>query len=264
MSKCENMKHKIRRFFLTFFLVGVFLFTASAVNSAPYTVQAAGTSNGWKKVGNNKYYYKKGVKAKGWTKIKGKYYYFSKKGVLQTNRIVGSNSKGYYYVDKTGVRVTTSQIKAAVAFVVKNSSSKQTNEQRFKACFKALCNYPYQRIYGDSPSANKISSYASYMFNNKMGNCYRYASALAYIARVLGYDSRVAVGGVTARTYGSLSPHGWCEVKIGSVWKMCDCSMQRAHTNKNLFLVKRSAYPFRLSCKKVYTMQSKNGKISWK
>lgn len=258
------MKFNVRKYFFAFFLALVFVMTVSSVSSEVYTVQASVISNGWKKVGNNKYYYINGVKAKGWKKIKGKYYYFSSKGVLQTNKIVGSKAKGYYYVDKTGVRVTTSQIKSAVAFVIKNSSSKQTNGQRLKSCYKALCKYPYQRIYGDKPSANKIASYASYMFNNKQGNCYRYASALAYIARVLGFESRVAVGGVTARTYGALSPHGWCEVKIGSVWKMCDCSMQRAHKNVSLFLVKRSAYPYRLKCNKVYTMQSKNGKISWK
>ena len=86
----------------------------------------------------------------------------------------------------------------------------------------------------------------------------------AYIARVLGYDARVACGAVTARgPYAALSPHGWCEVKYGNAWKMLDCSMQRAHTNKNLCLVTRKQYPFRLRCDRVYTMKSSYGTIKW-
>lgn len=218
---------------------------------------------GWKTVGKNKYYYRKGVKTKGWKKINGKYYYFNRNGVLQRNKIVGSKARGYYYVDQSGVRVTSRRIQAAVDFVMANSSSRQSNEQRLKACFDALCAYPYQRIIGDKPSASKIGLYAKYMFERRQGNCYRYASAMAYIARVLGYDSRVAVGGVSSRSYGALSPHGWCEIKIGSTWKMCDCSMQQGRSYVSLFLVERERYPFRFQCDQIFTMQSKNGKIKW-
>lgn len=87
---------------------------------------------------------------------------------------------------------------------------------------------------------------------------------MAYIARVLGYDSRVAVGGVTARGPAApLSLHGWCEVKYGKSWRMLDCSMQRAHHDRNLCLVTRKKYPFRLRCDKVYTMTVKNAKVKW-
>ncbi|MCD7762525.1 MAG: hypothetical protein LUI14_04895 [Lachnospiraceae bacterium] len=228
------------------------------------TPETEAVYTGWKTVDGSKYYYVKGKKTTGWKKISGKYYYFSSSGKLQTNKIVGSKKKGYYYVDKTGVRVTTSQIKYAVAFVVANSKSSQTRQQRLKSCFKALCKYPYTRLYDGAPTAKTAASYASYMFKNKTGNCYRYAAAMVYIARVLGYDSRLAVGGVTSSSTRSLSAHGWCEVKIGSTWKMIDCSMQRAYTNKNLFLVKRSSYPFRLRCDKTYTMSVSNGKVKWK
>lgn len=177
---------------------------------------------------------------------------------------MGSKSAGYFYVDKTGVRITTPEIKSAVSFVMKYSNSKSSRQQRLKECYNALCTYPYQRFYGDRPAAGQMPGYAKYMFTNKKGNCYRYGAALAYIARVLGYDSRVAAGGVTAYAYTSLSAHGWCEILIGSTWKMCDCSMQNAHRDKNLFLVARKDYPFRLRCDQVYTMNASNGKISWK
>ena len=102
------------------------------------------------------------------------------------------------------------------------------------------------------------------MFSRHRGDCYYYAATMAYIARVLGYDSRVAVGGVTARGPAApLSLHGWCEVKYGKSWRMLDCSMQRAHLDRNLCLVTRKKYPFRLRCDKVYTMTVKNAKVKW-
>lgn len=226
--------------------------------------ETAVKKTGWQKVKSKTYYYsKKGVKVTGWKKIKGRYYYFDKKGELQKNKIVGNKKKGYYYVDKSGVRVTTKEIKMAVALVMKNSSVKQSPQERLKSCFWTLCNYyPYQRIIGDIPSAGKIPSYAAYMFQNKRGNCYRYASSMAYIARVLGYESRVAVGGVSSSTY--FSPHGWCEVKMDGKWRMYDCSIQAAWPQKQLYQIERKSYPFRLRIDHVYTMKSKNGKISWR
>lgn len=237
---------------------------AEAENNTGNTTETAVKKTGWQKVKGKTYYYsKKGVKVTGWKKIKGKYYYFDKKGELQKNKIVGSKKKGYYYVDKTGVRVTTKEIKLAVAFAVKNSSAKQSPQERLKSCFWTLCNhYPYQRIMGDVPSAGKVPSYAAYMFQNKRGNCYRYGSAMAYIARVLGYESRVVAGGVSSSTY--FSPHGWCEVKMDGKWRMYDCSIQAAYPQKQLYQIERKAYPFRLRIDHVYTMKSKNGKIFWK
>ena len=44
-----------------------------------------------------------------------------------------------------------------------------------------------------APRANQLASCARYMFSRRRGDCYYYASAMAYIARVLGYDARVVV-----------------------------------------------------------------------
>lgn len=181
-----------------------------------------------------------------------------------TNKIVGSKAKGYYYVDKTGRKVNTREIRQAVDFVMRNSKAGDSRAKRLKACYRALQAYTYFGMTNRAPKAKNLFSYARYMFSRHRGDCYYYASTMAYIARVLGYDSRVAVGGVTARGPAApLSLHGWCEVKYGKSWRMLDCSMQRAHHDRNLCLVTRKKYPFRLRCDKVYTMTVKNAKVKW-
>lgn len=181
-----------------------------------------------------------------------------------TNKIVGSKAKGYYYVDKTGRKVNTREIRQAVDFVMRNSKAGDSRAKRLKACYRALQTYPYFGMTNRAPKAKNLSSYARYMFSRHRGDCYYYASTMAYIARVLGYDSRVAVGGVTARGPAApLSLHGWCEVKYGKSWRMLDCSMQRAHLDRNLCLVTRKKYPFRLRCDKVYILTVKNAKVKW-
>lgn len=181
-----------------------------------------------------------------------------------TNKIVGSKSSGFYYVDKSGTKVTDPEIKKAVSFVMANSKSSQTRAQRLQKCFKALCKYRYVGLSHGAFSASDIKKCASVMFKYKYGDCVSYASSFAYIARVLGYDSRVVDGGVTAYKNHRLSNHSWCEVKIGKQWKMVDCSMQRAHRDVNLYLVTRKAYPYRLRCDKVLTMKITKGKVKWK
>lgn len=220
---------------------------------------------GWMEKGEYSYYYAKGNKVTGWRKIEDKRYCFDKKGRLEKNRIASVPYKGkYYYVDKDGVLVQGTEMRKAVDFVMQNSGKKNSEAVRLKQCYQALCRYPYQRIMTNTLTASNMPVFARYMFNNRQGNCYRYACAMAYIARALGYQTRVAVGGVTARgPYAALSPHGWCEVKIDGKWKMIDCSMGRAYKNVNIYLVTRKQYPFRLRCDQVFTMKIKDGAVAW-
>ena len=220
---------------------------------------------GWYTLNKHRYYAENGKRSTGWKRISKKYYYFNSDHTLAKNKIVGSVSKGYYYVDCSGIRVTDKEIRRAVDFVVKNSSTKVSQRERLRQCFRALCKYSYMHRETDLPKTSQLPLYADYMFNQHRGNCYYYAAALAYISRVLGYDSRLAAGGVTAWGPGhALSSHGWCEVHVDSGWKLMDCSMQNAHTNVNLFFIAREKYPYRLRCDKTYALTVKDGKVSWK
>ena len=179
-----------------------------------------------------------------------------------TNCIMGSKSSGYYYVDGGGNRVNDPQIVTALAFLNSVSKSSQSPRTRLRKCFEKLCTYTYS-WHPDYPSAAVMPKYAADTFRTKIANCWRFGAALAYIARVLGYESRVCIGGVTAYQNHALDNHGWCEVYIDGTWKMIDVSMQMAHPEVSLFLVPRSKYPFRLRCDSVYTLTVNNGKVNW-
>lgn len=189
--------------------------------------------------------------------------YYSKGGILQKNKIVGSEEEGYYYVDSTGRKVTSKEIRQAVKFVRAHTKSGWSKSKKLKACYKYLWkHYTYKRFY-DKPKASKMSGYARYMFSKKKGNCFRYAAAFACVARVLGYDSRVACGSIS-RVGGGMTPHGWTEIKVNGKWYMCDANMQRSWPKINSYMVTNKKYAFVHTCQKRYKLTVKNGRVSWK
>lgn len=195
---------------------------------------------------------------------KGKAYtYYLRYGKIVKNCITGNKKQGYYYVDKYGVRSTSKEIKLAVNFVRKYTKSSWSKSKKLSTCYKKLWkNYKYQRFY-DKPSAKKMPSYAKYMLTKKKGNCFRYAASFAYIATVIGYDSRVTCGSISS-TRGGMTPHGWTEVKKDGKWYLCDANMQRNFPSVNSYLRTERTYPYRHKSSKKYKITVKYGKVSWK
>lgn len=191
------------------------------------------------------------------------YPYYIESGKILKNCITGNKEEGYYYVDKNGVRSTAKEIKQAVSFVRKHTKSSWSKSKKLSTCYKYLWkHYSYQRFY-DKPSAKKMPSYAQYMFSEKKGNCFRYAATFAYIARVIGYDSRVNCGSISS-TRGGMTPHGWTEVKVDGKWYLCDANMQRNFPKVNSYLRTEKTYPYRHKSSKIYKMTLKYGKVIWK
>ena len=217
---------------------------------------------GWKRASGRTWYFINGRQLRGWQKIGGYWYYFTYDG-MKTNCIAGNSSGGWYYVNSQGIRVTDPQICMAVGFVRACSSDSQSRMARLRRCFKTMCTYTYS-WFPDSPGPAAFPSYASHTFRAKIANCWRYGAAMAYVARVLGYDSRVSLGGVTAHgpNY-PLSAHGWCEVYTGGAWKMIDVSMQKHHPEVSLFLVPRARYPFRLQVNSSHPMTVNGTNVIW-
>lgn len=57
---------------------------------------------------------------------------------LVTNKIVGSKAKGYYYVDKTGRKVNTREIRQAVDFVMRNSKSRRQQGETSQSLLQGI------------------------------------------------------------------------------------------------------------------------------
>lgn len=240
--------------------------TVRADDGIADTADAVQVPTGKQTKGGKTYYYDAAgnpVRNK-WVKISHKWYFFGGDGAMYVNRIAGNKATGYYYVDNSGIRISTKEMNLAVKFVLAHSSAKSSNKKRLKKCFKYYHkHYPYKRFY-DKPKASKMPSYARYALGKKKANCYRYAAGFAYIARVLGYDVRVGIGKVSSNAVGGLSPHGWTEVKVGKTWYLCDASMQNARRGLNCYMRTRKKYPYRLKKKKAYKMTVANGTVRWK
>ncbi len=240
------------------------------VLSCQVTVKASGQNavsvpagyTGWVKASGRTWFFSNGQQMKGWQRIGGYWYYFTYDG-MKTNCIAGNDTGGWYYVNSEGIRVTDTQMCLAVGFIRSCSQASQSPISRLRTCFKTMCTYTYS-WFPDSPGPSAFPGYAAHTFRVKIANCWRYGSAMAYVARALGFDSRVSLGGVTAHgpNY-PLSAHGWCEVCVNGVWKMIDVSMQKHHPEVSLFLVPRARYPFRLQVNSTYPMTVKGTSVYW-
>ena len=230
-----------------------------------YYVNNGKLGSGWVKKKSAKYYYTRGKKVTGWKKINKKYYYFSRKkgqkGKLAVNRII--YGKKPYYVDSSGVRVTSTDIQLAVNYVTKHTDKKLSASRKLSSCYYYLCtHFSYQRFYG-IPVASSLPGYEIYMLSHGRGNCFRYATSFAYIAKVLGYDSRVAVGSISALA-GGMTPHGWTEVKVNGYWYICDPDMQAESHGVDSYMKTEYTYSYRHACSRRYEIKVKNGKVDWR
>ena len=222
------------------------------------------SANGQFTVDGATYNFVDGYHAEGYVTIDDKLYYYDKSGNIVKNSIVGDNENGYMYAGKDGVCVTDEAIQLAVDFVI-NHASGSTNAEKLRSCYDYLYkNYPYKRILGLPASGEDIKTLAINMFKEKKGNCYSYASAYACIAKVLGYDSRVITGMISAAA-GGVTPHGWSEIYYNSSWLICDPNMQTYYpTSLSFYMQTYSSYPVKpLNKESTYTLNIENGKASF-
>ncbi len=219
----------------------------------------AKNSNGW-------WYVKKGKvdkSAVALVKVNGVWQPYKNGKLASSYTGLAVNANGWYYVNN-GTYVADDVMTYAARFVATNSSSSSSNQARLSTCYRVLWSeYPYLRIYGDNPSASVMSSYALDMFRDKRGNCFRYAAAFACIAKALGYDARVAVGSISSVS-GGMTPHGWTEVYFNGQWLICDPDMQMNYPSTNVYMVSEANYPYRHTCSARYTINIKNGVVTWK
>lgn len=200
-------------------------------------------------------------------KIGKKTYYFDSKGVVAKNKIVGNKKTGYFYVDKTGCRVNQREIQMAVNFVMANTNSKMTTNQKMYRCFHILSEYPYMRDYVVPTDIRRFYDYAADTFTLKQANCYRYSAAFACVATVLGYEARVTCGEVPNIYDTGMTIHGWTELwsNTDKQWKVYDVRMHHNFPNRNYYNVyMRNYYPNRCVQGPRARLTVKNGKVNWR
>ena len=198
-------------------------------------------SNGWKTVGKNKYYVKKGKIVTKPIKIKNKkkvsyLYMFEKNGKLKTTKgLFKYKGKEYYGLGKgrlkTGWQAFTEKKKHKAAFFNKKTGAMVKNKKvgylivpkngrLGEAYYLGIKNldkigwslrkaYRYSsriRYQGRSYRAKDSETYAIKGFTKGYGNCYVMAATFYIQAKLLGYDVHQVAGRVDL-------PHSWTVIK---------------------------------------------------
>ncbi len=117
-----------------------------------------------------------------------------------------------------------------------------SREQALRACYDyMMSNCSYKR-FTDIFSNGWTNTYALDLFTTGQGNCSSYAAGLAYLAKGLGYDSRVATGKIGSVS-GLPTAHSWTEIKIDGQWYIFDSEMDQAKSNKEYYKKTYDNYP---------------------
>lgn len=201
-------------------------------------------------------------------KIGSNTYYFNSKGILAKGEIVGDSKTGYFYVDETGCKVTSTEIQLVVNFIRQHTDDSMTREQKLYACFAYLSrNYPYLRDYVVPTDASRFTYYCIDMLTNNHGNCYRCAATFATVATVLGYKARVTCGQVTNLQGDGFTIHGWTELwrPEDNEWVVYDVSMQRNWPARDYYhVLMRNYYPTHRIIGPRARLTVTNGKVNWR
>lgn len=132
-------------------------------------------------------------------------------------------------------------MKHTAAVIEACTSKNMSQKQQLKRCFDFLVQaVAYERSM-ETPTGNWTGSYAVDILETGKGNCYNYAAAFAYIAKGLGYETKVCTGTVTS-SLGGRTPHAWTEVKMGDEWFVFDAEMQDAK-GSGYYKQSYSSYP---------------------
>jgi len=209
--------------------------------------------SGWMTVGLSKYYFGgEGYALTGWFTDGGYYYYGGADGAILTNCTVDGHK-----LDDQGRRVM-SELEAKVVQIIDDCTNDNMSQiEKLKACYNwVIKNCSYKRDYADPTklASGWTEKFALEMLKDNKGNCYRYASAVAYLAEGLGYDASVVTGKIVA-VGGGMTPHGWAEVKIDGKTYLFDANMDDSKGKFVCFQKTYANFPYRISKGKTYNVK---------
>ena len=195
-------------------------------NKGYYYYKGANGKNvtGVKKIAGNYYMFdSKGRQRTGWRKIKKKYYFFNIAGGEEGYRLSSTKVNGLKLNEKGAAVLKTANQKLKAQTLYQYATwvdtfikPTMTDKQKLNACLKQLKKYGYKSE-GDeiTKKANwdvvcASEFYARRKQPNKTANCYRFASAFAYMANAIGFKN-VQVCAATR--------HGWVKID-GNVYDL--------------------------------------------
>ena len=178
--------------------------------------------------------YPDGTLAMDWVQIGNDWFFFSPyDGSMAIDTVIngfvfGKDGK-FIGIDTGTPAISDQQLKEAVNHILSVIIQPyMSEEEKIHICYMHIINNTvYKRTY-DTPTGDWTGEYAMQLFMTGEGNCYKYASAFAYLMKGLGYEAKVITGEVSARR-GGTTPHGWTEVKIGDEWYIFDTELQDAN-----------------------------------
>lgn len=225
-----------------------------------------------------------GTSTTGWQQLEDGMYYFNLDGSMATNTTIdgykiGKDGKVVYTAAQLAAsnHATAAAIQAenhnpaaqsvitqtpaapgivvsggtnqALAGVVSGILSKiittdMTDDQKLLACYNYIIDITsYKRTY-EKPAGDFTGQYAMDIFSTHQGNCFRYASAFAYLAKGLGFDAYVVTGQIHAAR-GGVTPHGWAVINIDGVQYIFDPDMADAKPayRNSMFKATYDSYP---------------------
>ena len=129
----------------------------------------------------------------------------------------------------------------------KNVATILSNYTTLRSCFSYVTHFSYRegaRFWGGGHylSEGTTISYANDMVAHHSGNCYRFASLFSWLARGLGYSTKVASGHVPSAA-GGLAPHGWTWIYQNGKGYICDPDLNHEMPGYNWFMTTWNSAP---------------------
>lgn len=174
-----------------------------------------------------------------WLGVFGLLYHLDENGYIQTGQVEIDGVLYDLHPDGT-VDVLTPSQEDAMTEPVNNpelldrvneiiaavTTADMTDVQKLRACYQYVMDSSKYKRNTATPSGDWTGSYAMDILTTGRGNCYRYACSVAYLAKGLGFESRVVTGTVHSLR-GGQTPHGWAEICLeDGCWYIFDAVME--------------------------------------
>lgn len=182
------------------------------------------------------YLFPGGMITSGWLQIGDGIYYFQADGTMAVSTVVdgfvlGSDGRLLAAAleeragEEQGLEEMSELQRRVCDIIAAVTTPDMSSEQKLRACYQYVMDSSRYKRDVETPSGDWTGRYAQEILSTGRGNCYRYASGFSYLAKGLGYETRVVTGTVRS-TKGGQTPHGWTEVYINGGWYVFDAVME--------------------------------------